>query len=84
MIEKRLYYVGVIKSDDEFEKWAFGGGYNTEQNAVDACGENDLAFVNVCLMNDEIDFKWETDPNKLGYYPVREPEKIGSLGKRKL
>ena len=76
---ERLYYVGVIKSGDNNDVWAFAGGYDTEEKAVTACGDNELAFVNVIDFNSEIDPVWETDKSKLGYYPALEPEKIGSL-----
>ena len=86
---KRLYYVGVIETKDEdmftIKQWAFAGGYETEQQAFDVCGDNILAFINVVPMNEPFDeSKWETDQNKLGYYPAREPERLGELTKRKL
>lgn len=82
MKNKNVFYVGVIKSDKQFKVWAFGGCYDTEQQAVDAVGDNIMGFVNTIPMNEEIEFEWETDSSKLGYYSARSPELIGSLTKR--
>ena len=76
---KRLYYVGVIESKDNNKVWALAGIYDTEEQAVSAIGNSDLAFINIVNLNTEIDWVWETDVLKMGYYPFLESEKIGSL-----